>query len=233
MKVRGGGGVAAEPARSTEGKDGWDSRKKRESRGVFNWIWLSPLPRFDARAVLLVAEDPDLLAPRLKPHFSTVHTLAAGVLSQDRSQSKAGPGPEHRLLPFARDSLDCVVLWSFPESTRFSGTPVPSRVRLLTDCRRVLKSGGCLYLGQEGRRLSFALKRTLQRAGFHGVRIYYDRSRQGNLEMCLPANRQLILRSEAWRTESPPIHIRMVRRGLIWGGLHGLLFRRRIFLASA
>src|SRR5947207_3431907 len=97
-----------------------------------NWLWVSEILRWQSTLEL------DLDGPRLGPdlvcHFSDVRFHA---INADLS------------LPFKRATFDCVTLNSVLERliAAKGGSAQQVLPPLFSECRRILRAGGCLYVG--------------------------------------------------------------------------------------
>lgn len=123
-----------------------------------NWVWLADIAGWE-RALELGWNVPPP-APSLAEHFATVHWLglAGSLLARRRAELAAAglanvsPACASPLaLPYRDATFDCVALASGCETPP---PPPPQSLndcgphdRLLRECRRVLRQGGCLYLG--------------------------------------------------------------------------------------
>jgi len=122
-----------------------------------NWLWLVDLARWER--ALDVQGGIGTMTAALARHFSSVHYVdasrpplqfARARFSEDRSANVACAQAGAGALPYRNATFDCVV-WNVAIGRGVSGVAlVDSPVVLaavLTECRRVLRPGGCLYLG--------------------------------------------------------------------------------------
>ena len=161
-----------------------------------NWLWLVELSRWNVTLELDFMES--RLATDLQRHFAEVrfHALDAGVE-----------------LPFASGAFDCVTLNGVLEQL-VAATPVEPAAairRLLAECRRVLRSGGCLYVGTGamqfghsqsrwrallGARRPIIADKLLRDAGFRSVHSYYVDPCLDRPYVMVPATRRSLLARE-------------------------------------
>jgi SAM-dependent methyltransferase len=161
-----------------------------------NWIWLADLNRHER--ALDVWGGVGSMSAALSRHFAHVYMLdsdrpwirfASARFRQDRLANVMTLGADVRALPLADDVFDCVVLHN-----GLARLPNRRQVeRTLQWAHRVLRPGGCIYLGAPNpywhqavrRRLnplrgslggppsSRAVVRALRTAGFRHIRSYY------------------------------------------------------------
>lgn len=204
-----------------------------------NWIWLANLRTNMALEVLEHGRDPD---PRIEMVFDRVehHRVEPGRLQIPANDGSADVVFLHDLLP--RLSL------------RASGDrPEPAAIEMLAECRRVLRSGGRVFLTFENagwyrnlltrtprgeqranssRPLSLSTVRSwLRRSGFVDERVLFVSTHSGLPATLVPASVPALLAHERMRSASAPR--RFVRQALIRLGLAPLLHRRLFVLGRA
>lgn len=122
-----------------------------------NWLWLVDLARWER--ALDVQGGIGTMTAALARHFTSVHYLdaarpplefARARFSEDRSANVACAQAGAGALPYRDATFDCVV-WDGALGRSVSGvaTADPPAVlgAVLAECRRVLRPGGCLYVG--------------------------------------------------------------------------------------
>jgi SAM-dependent methyltransferase len=159
-----------------------------------NWLWLADLARWNATLELDL--DGSRLGPDLVRHFADVkfHTIAPGSR-----------------LPFRRRMFDCVTLNGVLERlVSLRSVPAATILRpLFAECRRVLRTGGCLYVGtgdvepRVGKsRWLFLIERPLvvdrllREAGFSPVHSYWVDPCLDRPYVIVPATRRSLLARE-------------------------------------
>jgi SAM-dependent methyltransferase len=220
---------------------------------VANWMWLTkPLGR---AAALDVGSRRGTLAAALSQHFARVtfqaHSAPAASFAllrfaEDRldrnSVLVAAPGA----YPYPHASFDCVAVSRLALAGVDGGAGALRHE--LAEWRRLLRVGGCLYVGldnrwwvgrclrwRDGARTSgrpqspSQLARLLAHAGFRRIRVYYVEGAHDQLNSVVPRARRAVL---AWaRQAGGSRRSRAVRSLVTRLGLHALLFRTCIALA--
>jgi len=126
-----------------------------DARG--NWLWLADVPRWER--ALDVQGGVGTTTAALSRHFDAVHYLdgtralvafARARFGEEQSPNVACAQAGASAVPYGNGTFDCVV-WDGALGRRVSGlaTADPRAVlaAVLPECRRVLRPGGCLYLG--------------------------------------------------------------------------------------
>jgi SAM-dependent methyltransferase len=129
--------------------------RTEDARG--NWLWLIDLERWER--ALDVQGGIGTTTAALSRHFTSVHYLdtarplvefARARFTEDRCANVACAQAGASALPYGTATFDCVV-WDGALGRRVTGvaTSDPATVlsAVLAECRRVLRPGGCLYLG--------------------------------------------------------------------------------------
>lgn len=213
-----------------------------------NWLWLAEISTWER--ALDLGSDATPQTPGLAEHFATVHCarldprLLGRAGSELTAEGYANVAPTCATpveLPYREGTFDCVALNDGCAALGGNGVGTIED-RLLQECRRILRRGGCLYLGisnpyWRGRAAYhrsrsdsvLGVTRRLRRAGFSLVRVYcaepsYDRPR-----CIIPLDRRAVLAYERLSREPSP-HARL-RRVLAWLGLGGVLYPSLIYLA--
>jgi SAM-dependent methyltransferase len=231
-----------------------------EARG--SWLWLVD-PR-DKEAALDLLGGVGSLSAALAHHYRTVHYLEnraeflrfAGLRFRqdglDRVQLISGTP---LTLPFPEGALDCVTVHDLPGilGREWAAAGPRELRRLLSEVRRVLRPGGCLYIGVNlsplrpentpsgwydqiteaidllrGHLLGRSLERELRRAGFPTINRYYAEPSYWQPQSMIPADRGAVRFYETHRQS----RFRMIRRAAATLGLHGFSYPSRILLAS-
>lgn len=236
--------ASTQPAPQTTAEarpEGRDAREigTRPRDSELNWIWLANLRTNMALEVLEHGRDPD---PRIEMVFDRVehHRVEPGRLQIPANDGSADVVFLHDLLP--RLSL------------RASGNrPEPAAIEMLAECRRVLRSGGRIFLTFENagwyrnlltrtprgeqradssRPLSLTTVRSwLRRSGFVDERVLFVSTHSGLPATLVPASVPALLAHERMRSASATR--RFVRQALIRLGLAPLLHRRLFVLGRA
>jgi len=141
----------AQPSRSGEGTE----HRTEDARG--NWLWLVDLERWEC--ALDVQGGIGTTTAALSRHFASVHYLdaarplvefARARFREDRSANVACAQAGASALPYGPATFDCVV-WDGALGRRVAGVatadPPAALPAVLAECRRVLRPGGCLYVG--------------------------------------------------------------------------------------
>ena len=118
-----------------------------------NWLWLADLPGRE-RALAIQGGVGTLMAPWAR-HFGFVHHLASPrslqVQSADPDTANiATAGASPCALPYRDAAFDCVIWEGVLERgvTAARGADASAVLaQVFGECRRVLRPGGCLYLG--------------------------------------------------------------------------------------
>lgn len=197
--------------------------------GRSNWLWLADISRWDR--ALEVRSDLGPQTAGLAEHFRYVHCLRL-----DRSQLRrewqdliangyvniaaACATPVH--LPYRDGAFDCVALDDV--SAQASGQD-----QVLRECWRILREGGCLFMGAPRRNLR-RLARDLTGAGFSVVRVFAAEPSWHEPRCIIPLNRSAVLGYERWVRQSSPLRDG-VRRLLARLGCRRLLYRSVILMA--
>ena len=123
-----------------------------DARG--NWLWFADLSRWER--ALDVQGGVGTLTAALSRHFALVHYLdsARPLVSFAQTRFAAdGPGNVRivragsETLPYADATFDCVVWDGALKRWPPGADPTAVLRQVLGECRRVLRSGGCLYAG--------------------------------------------------------------------------------------
>jgi glycosyltransferase involved in cell wall biosynthesis/SAM-dependent methyltransferase len=213
-----------------------------------NWMWLADLPGFD-RALELTAGSP-VLAPALQLSFSEVNTHDYRVaLQRSQPMGTMGDLDERMRLPYGDESFDCVFIHGvWPHLMELAGAVRSDPDALvLSECRRVLRPGGCLYIAAFNpryRRLRAAaplgqsphltaavgmMRRRLQAAGFSRCQSYYVTPSHVIPRDIIPIARAAVSRYEQFTaSHSLPGWLRRVLAAV---GLHQVLFPSVAYLA--
>ena len=122
-----------------------------------NWLWLVDLARWER--ALDVQGGIGTMTAALARHFTSVHYVdasrpplqfARARFSEDRSANVACAQAGSGALPYRNATFDCVV-WNVALGRGVPGVALVDSpavlAAVLTECRRVLRPGGCLYLG--------------------------------------------------------------------------------------
>ena len=138
---------------STAGE--WTEYRPEDARG--NWLWLADVPRWEC--ALDVQGGIGTTTAALSRHFASVRYLdgaqslvefARARFREDRCTNVACGRAGASALPYRNGTFDCVA-WDGALGRRVAGlgTADPGAVlaAVLPECRRVLRPGGCLYLG--------------------------------------------------------------------------------------
>ena len=133
----------------------WTEHRAEDARG--NWLWLADVPRWEC--ALDVQGGIGTTTAALSRHFASVRYLdgaqslvefARARFREDRCTNVACARAGASALPYRNGTFDCVV-WDGALGRRVAGlaTADPRAVlaAVLAECRRVLRPGGCLYLG--------------------------------------------------------------------------------------
>ncbi len=193
-----------------------------------NWLWLAEIARWNATLELDL--DGSRLGPDLIRHFSDVEFHAIG---QDAA------------LPFRRRTFDCVTLNGVIERLVSSRGLSVSAVLppLFAECRRVLRAGGCLYVGTgavqpqatpsrwqllTGAGRPLAVDRWLVDAGFRSVQSYWVDPCLDRPYVMVPATRRALLARERALANCVGADFRRVMAVRL--GLSGALYPARISL---
>jgi len=141
----------AQPSASDE----WTEHRAEEARG--NWLWLVELAQW-GRA-LDVQGGIGTATAALSRHFAAVHYVDAAQslvefararFCEDQCANVSCTQAGASSLPYGNGTFDCVV-WDGALGRRVTGvaTADPRAVlaAVLAECRRVLRPGGCLYVG--------------------------------------------------------------------------------------
>jgi len=224
-----------------------------------NWLWLADLPGRE-RALAIQGGVGTLMAPWAR-HFGFVHHLASPrslqVQSADPDTANiATAGASPCALPYRDAAFDCVIWEGVLERgvTAARGADASAVLaQVFGECRRVLRPGGCLYLGVAvaawpGRpvgaaRILSALARIvlrcaavipqvvwrlLKEAGFSSVQAFYIDPSFHQPWSITPARRRAVLAYESRQAASAGL-----RWWIAWLGLHPLLYESHMFLAYA
>jgi hypothetical protein len=180
---------------STAARDEADSSPTTPGAGS-NWLWLVELSHWNLTLELDFRES--RLGADLQRHFSEVrfHGLEHGID-----------------LPLPAGACDCITLNGVLERMMLT-KPSARRAtlsRLFAECRRVLRPGGCLYVGTGvvqvtpgtsrwrsliGLRRPFIADRWLRRAGFKSMHSYYVDPCLDRAYVMVPATRRSLLARE-------------------------------------
>ena len=241
----------AEIARGTELED---VAEQIGEGSLANWVWLADLGR--RKRALDLCGGPGAMTAGLARHFAVVYYLESDqpLLSfshtrfvQDGIDNavtvRAGRwGP-----PFRDASFDCVALHGLSDRDTLElhgARSKPDYRTLLLTCHRLLRPGGCLYIGlsnlhwrgklREITRGRIAprplLDRLLRQTGFRNVRRYYVAPSIHQPRTILPATRRAVGAYEKWSAVGGAKGVS--RRLIAWSGLHFLLFPSQLILAG-
>jgi glycosyltransferase involved in cell wall biosynthesis len=198
-----------------------------------NWLWLMEIPHWEA--ALEVVASQATLHRGLAARFRTVTTL-----------TRSDFGRTTQRLPAADQSFDLIAIhgaWALLTDRSSSGM---SAARVIAECRRILKPGGCLYIGDDNpdwfRRLSHwpgsyrgnirRLPYLLRSAGFHMVRTYYADPSFDDPTRIVPTTRAAMVAHERFATSLTAPLRSWLRRVLVLAGLHRMLEPSLLVLAS-
>jgi SAM-dependent methyltransferase len=231
-----------------------------EARG--NWLWLVDTPHHDA--ALDVLGGVGSLSAALAHHYHVVHYLESRPefmrFARERFRQDGLSGIQFvsgmpSALPFPENALDCITIHDLPSvlGTPSAGANLEGLRRVLSCVRRVLRPGGCLYLGVDlspmGREavpagwleqfsgarnllrsqfLGRTLEREIRRAGFPKISCYYAEPSYWQPTCMIPADRGAVRFHEANRQS----RFRRLRQATAAMGLHGFSFPSRILLAG-
>jgi SAM-dependent methyltransferase len=197
--------------------------------GHSNWLWLADISQWDR--ALDVRSDVGPQTAGLAEHFRSVHcvrlersrlwcewqNLIAGGYA---NIAAACATPLH--LPYRDEAFDCVALNDV-------SAQAPRQDQVLRECHRILRKGGCVFMGAPGR-TARRLTRSLTRAGFSAVRVLGAEPSWDEPRCIIPLNRTAILAYERWVRRSSPLRD-LVRCVLARLGCHRILYRSVILLA--
>ena len=209
-----------------------------------NWLWLAEISTWE-KALDLGSGDAAQM-PGLAEHFTTVHCLRLDrrLLGRTRSELTARGYANIEAacatpveLPYRDGVFDCVVLddvCARALATARGGSFGATLDRLLQECHRTIRRGGCLCVGIStphwwGR--FFGLKYRLTFAGFSLVRVYGAEPSYDEPRWIIPMDRRAVLAYEHLGREASPHG--PLRSFLAWLGLRCVLYPSRIYLAYA
>lgn len=194
-----------------------------------NWVWLSRIESWE----LAVDAFGGLgtMAAALAPHFAKVHcvepdprlsTFIRARLAQERLANVALVRHAIIALPYADASVSCVIIrMGSPEPGAGLAQPrsTPRLATMFAECRRVLRPGGCLYVGfKNAYWISHLLDRIFHRsdgsaqpgvaeiraalrsAGFADVHAYFAQPSLTDPRSIIPAVAAAVARHEAMQT---------------------------------
>lgn len=213
-----------------------------ESRA--SWLWLVETASHES--ALDLQGGVGSLASAFAYHFRQVHYLdtrpvfrqfAAARFGQDKQGNISLLGEPAAPLPFADRSLDCVAVHDLA-TVMMAWGQAGGTDHLAAEVRRVLRPGGCFYLGLDfGSGLAAAwtgffsgdaIESSLRRAGFPAVSRYYAEPNHWLPQAMIPADRTALRFYERYRRTN----FSRAREGIIAAGMAALLFPSRVILAA-
>jgi SAM-dependent methyltransferase len=192
-----------------------DALESIATEACWNWVWLTSFERRDV--ALDIGSVVSSMAPALSGHFGIVHHVesspllaefAARRFAQDRLPNVIVSRSSPLALPFRDGSFDCVTVHG---ATASGPTAAGARAseRLLSECRRVLRPAGQVYLALENpvwyARLAdrsrrgageHAIARSIRAAGFEQLARYYAFPTFDRPHVVVPATRRATLARE-------------------------------------
>jgi SAM-dependent methyltransferase len=197
--------------------------------GRSNWLWLADIPQWDR--ALDVRSDVGPQTAGLAEHFRSVHCvrLERARLWREWQDLIAGgyaniaaacATPLH--MPYRDRAFDCVALNDV-------SAQASRQDRILRECYRILRKGGCLFMGAPGRSVR-RLTHDLTRTGFSAVHVFGAEPSWDEPRCIIPLNRAAILAYERWVRRSSPLRD-FVRCLLARLGCRPILYRSVIVLA--
>ena len=218
-----------------------------------NWIWLAELAGREMAVVLNGGLG--YLAAGLAPHFARVcyqdprdplAKFARLRFAQDGLRNISATRARVDELPYRATSVDCIALQDLPAEYSLRDL-----AGLACHCFRILRSGGCLYLGWHNphyyRRLlgvgrsrtdhdvasrvgsARRVTRMLSEIGFRAVARYYASPSHRRLQNIVPAARHAVVAYENWeRMGAPSSRLRALATRL---GLWPCLYSSQLVLA--
>lgn len=211
------------------------------SEACGNWVWLTSFDR--QQTALDIGGALSSMAPALSRHFRSVtHVESSALLAefaarrfaQDALASVTVVRGSAVRLPFPANMFDCVTLHGLPDGT-------PSVV--LTECRRVLRPGGRLYVAFEnpawygrfakrgnGRAQRPAVVRAARAAGLRDLSHFYAFPSFNRPHVMVPGTRRASYARET--VEADGGIKRVIRRSTAYVGLHTLLAPSAVLIAS-
>lgn len=199
------------------------SRSTASATTAANWLWIAGPARRERG--LIAAHSADRWIPSLQYHLREVEQQPVESFAKG--------------LPFPDAHFDCVLLpgvvgaWEgFAQGTSARAMCAAA----ILECRRVLRSGGVLLVS--GRNPlwypspslpDFALRRTLNRAGFTSIREYFAEPSDSDPQTMIPACRSAAV---AYERQERPTRGRAPRL-LARLGLHAAAYPATVVLAFA
>ncbi len=205
-------------------------------RGLGNWIWLAELDCW--KRALQVGCISDSLAAALRIHFCHVYNLP---LKDTLDFIKSCDAPATSQWHFQDGAFDCVTLHGGFHDIYASHSPNVSQNacrRVLQQCHRVLRPGGCLYIAtanptwlgrRSPRRLVFSYADCLKQLGFRTVRRFYTEPSYDIQISIIPASRRAVLAHQG--TTARTARGRLPKKLATHIGLHNFLYPGLIQLA--
>lgn len=205
-----------------------------------NWVWLTSFVRRDA--ALDVGGAISSMAPALSRHFGVVHHVEASALladfaarrfAQDGLRNVVVSRGSAAALPFRDETFDCVTLHGAVPRVAH-GPPAVTIRGVFSECRRVLRPGGRVYVAFAnpvwyGRLVDAATRRYSERtvvpsaraAGFRELERYYAFPTFERPRVLVPGTRCAFYARET--VEARGTVRRAVRRATALVGLYAVL----------
>jgi SAM-dependent methyltransferase len=197
--------------------------------GRSNWLWLAEISQWDR--ALEVRTDIGPQTAGLAEHFRFVHCVRLersqlrrdwqGLIASGYANIAAACATPIDL-PYRDGAFDCVALDDV-------STQASRQDHVLRECCRILRKGGCVFMGAPRRSLR-RLTRDLTRAGFAGVHVFGAEPSWHEPHCIIPLNRAAVLGYERWVRRISPLRD-FVRCLLARLGCRRLLYRSVIVLA--
>jgi SAM-dependent methyltransferase len=204
-----------------------------------NWVWFTSFLRHDA--ALDVGAAVSSMAPALSRHFRLVHHVEASTLlaefaarrfAQDGLRNVLVSRASASALPFRDEAFDCLTVHGTIPTTPRGARTARAR-RAFSECRRVLRPGGRIYLAFHNPlwygRLAAATWREATRAmipaaraaGFRDLERYYAFPAFDRPRVLVPGKRRAFYARET--VEARGTVKRAARRAAALVGLYAVL----------